>query len=69
MENVGFYTTLTRASNVSLSDSSVLSFFSFFLSFGCCRSLSGGEERTMLTGKSSVDVRRICKSERKFFFS
>lgn len=30
MENVGFYTTLTRASNVSLSDSSVLSFFSFF---------------------------------------
>lgn len=22
----------------------------------------------MLTGKSSVDVRRICKSERKFFF-
>lgn len=42
MENVGFYTTLTRASNVSLSDSSVLSFFSFFLSFGCCRSLSGG---------------------------
>lgn len=45
MENVGFYTTLTRASNVSLSDSSVLSFFSFFLSFGCCRSLSGGGRR------------------------
>lgn len=69
MENVGFYTTLTRASNVSLSDSSVLSFFFLFSFFWLLSLAIGGEERTMLTGKSSVDVRRICKSERKFFFS
>lgn len=69
MENVGFYTTLTRASNVSLSDSSVLSFFFlfFFLLVVVARYRVGGG--TMLTGKSSMDVRRICKSERKFFFS
>lgn len=69
MENVGFYTTLTRASNVSLSDSSVLSFFFPFFFLLVVVARYRGEGGTMLTGKSSVDVRRICKSERKFFFS
>lgn len=44
MENVGFYTTLTRASNVSLSDSSILSFFFpfFFLLVVVARYRGGG---------------------------
>lgn len=45
MENVGFYTTLTRASNVSLSDSSVLSFFfPFFFLLVVVARYRGGDD-------------------------
>lgn len=47
MENVGFYTTLTRASNVSLSDSSVLSFFFLFSFFWLLSLAIGGGGRCL----------------------
>lgn len=57
MENVGFYSTLTRASNVSLSDSSSVLLFLLF-----CRSLSREGDDGYMANLLRSSYR--CESER-----
>lgn len=68
MENVGFYTTLTRASNVSLSDSSVLSLFFLFSFFWLLSLAIGGRGGRCLQANLLWMFAVFVKVKESFFF-